>query len=111
MAEFDPKRREQLPKKRKPSRSRRFETINEFVDEQIQTMTRSEITVFLFLWRHADSSNQVQCSHGQIANAVGVSRRAAITAVQGLESRGVIRCIWRSGLNQERGNKYRITTK
>ena len=120
MASFDPMKREangrphaasqNRQSKRKKTASQRWLAYNAFVDGFLSNLNRSELRTFNWLFRHADSSNVVQASHGQIAKSVGLSRRAVVDAVKRLENLQAIKCIWRSGLNQSEGSKFAITT-
>lgn len=96
--------------KPKPTRnkSNRFSPYNAFYDRLAGKAQPIDHAVYGYLFRHADGKNVVQTSHGNIAKALGKDRRTIIRSVKRLEQIGAVKCVWRSGLGREQGNKYQL---
>lgn len=87
----------------------RFETINEFVDEILGELNRSEICLWVILWRdERNGSSKVSQSH--IAKRANCSDRSIRSALHSLKEKGLVVVMNQGGLN--RGpSKYKVTTQ
>ena len=80
----------------KPSR---FRVLNQFVDQTLQRLTRSDIAAWLILYRDTQPDGTVRTSLNQIAERGGMSRRAAIDAVNRLSRSRLIQVVRKGGLS------------
>lgn len=84
----------------------RFAVLNAFVDCSLSGLRRSEIAVWLVLYRDVRDGS-VRTSQADIARRAGLSDRAVRSALAKLEQLGLLVCIFRGGLN--RGTtRYRV---
>lgn len=94
--------------KGKPSRStrNRFAVLNAFVDAAAGELSRSELLVWLTLYR--DTRHGIACtSQADIARRSRLSERTIRYAIKRLEGRGLLTLVYRGGIN--RGpSKYRV---
>jgi hypothetical protein len=72
-----------------------FETFNGLVDLGLRLLSRSEIVAYLVLLRDTKPDGTARTSFTDIAARGGISRRAAVSAVQSLVERGVIEVVRR----------------
>lgn len=89
--------------KPKPSR---FTTYNHAVDCHLPKMSGSEAKAYMVLWR-CERGGVVELSHQQLADACGVTRRAAINAVAKLTAMKLIRRIKKGNVRRE-SNRYQL---
>ena len=99
----------QTEPKRKPNHGKtgnRFAVLNAFVDTAAGKLTRSEILVWLVLYR--DTRNGVAgTSQADIARRAHVTGRTVRRAIRKLEERRLLVLVYRGGLN--RGpSRYRV---
>ena len=95
--------------KRKPNRQKtgnRFAILNTFVDTAAGELSRSEILVWLVLYR--DTRNGIaKTSQADIARRAGNSTRTVCRAINRLRKRGLLIVVYQGGLN--RGpSKYKV---
>ncbi|MCO6045907.1 helix-turn-helix domain-containing protein [Aeoliella sp. ICT_H6.2] len=87
---------------RKPTDRRttagRFAVLNEFVDCSLAGLTKSELLVWLVLYRDT-RSGAARTAQSDIARRSGVSIRSVQTAIAKLVTRGLLKCVHRGGLN------------
>jgi len=95
--------------KLKPNRRKtgnRFAVLNSFVDTAAAKLSRSEILVWMILYR--DTRNDIsRTSQVDIARRAGTSTRTVCRAINRLRKRGLLIMIYQGGLN--RGpSKYKV---
>jgi DNA-binding MarR family transcriptional regulator len=78
----------------------RFETFNAFVDEGMANLTRSEVNVWLVLYRDTKPEGTARTSLADIARRAGIDRQTASRAVTSLRQRKMLQIIRRGGLNR-----------
>jgi hypothetical protein len=84
----------------------RFRILNGFVDCSLADLTRSEIAVWLILYRDTRDGT-VRGSQSNIARRAGLTVRGVQKALDKLTGRGLVRVIFKGGLN--RGpSRYRV---
>ena len=84
----------------------RFAVLNEFVDCSLAGLSKVELMVWLVLYRDTRNGT-ARTSQADIARRGGVSVRAVQYATSRMERRGLLRCVYRGGLN--RGpNRWRV---
>ncbi len=84
----------------------RFATLNTFVDFTAGTLRRSEIVVWLILYR--DTKDGIaRTSQADIARRGGLGRRTVCLAIRRLERRGLLCVVYRGGLNRG-ASSYRV---
>jgi len=93
------------PKTRKTSD--RFKDLNTFVDFSMAELGRSEIAVWLVLYRDI-RDDIAQTGQTDIARRSGISDRTVRRALKKLESKGLVKIVWRGRLGTG-PSKYRIT--
>lgn len=77
----------------------RFRTLNAFVDCTIADLTRSEIAVWMVLYR--DTRDGTAClSFDAIAARAGCDRRSVCTALGQLEKQGLVKVVYRGGIGR-----------
>ena len=100
---------DQQPSKRKSRHGKtagRFAVLNTFIDFTIQSLTRNEIAVWLILYRDT-RADIASTSQQDIARRAGIHRRTVSRARKRLEKLGLVKIVYRGGLNQGI-SKYRI---
>jgi hypothetical protein len=84
----------------------RFAVLNAFVDSTLATLSRSELAVWLVLYRDTRDGT-VRTAQTDIARRAGVSVRSVKTAIAKLTAAGLLTVVYRGGLN--RGpSRYRV---
>jgi hypothetical protein len=100
---------EQSKPKRRASRRKtgnRFAVLNAFVDAAAGELSRSEILVWLVLYR--DTRNGIaETSQADIARRARLSSRTVRYAIGRLTKRGLLALVYRGGLNRGT-SKYRV---
>ncbi len=89
------------PNTNKPKRKagERFGVLNGFVDLTLATLTRSEIAIWLILYR--DTKDGIaRTSFDDLARRAGCDRRNVSRALQVLESRGLVVVVSRGGFRR-----------
>ena len=87
----------------KPNRRRtgdRFAVINTFVDFSLATLGRSDIAVWLVLFRDTKQDGIARTGQADIARRAGVSERTVRRAIGRLQRRGLLLVVRRGGLSQ-----------
>lgn len=88
--------------KGKPERRRtgdRFELLNGFVDFTAGTLSRSELLVWLTLYR--DTRDDIaKTGQADVARRTGLGERTVRWAIGRLEGRGLLDVVYRGGLNR-----------
>jgi len=77
----------------------RFQTLNAFVDVAMVNLCRGDIVVWLVLYRDTKSGT-ARTGQTDIARRAGLSVRGVAKAIRRLEKRGLLRTIYRGGLNR-----------
>jgi hypothetical protein len=85
----------------------RFADINGFVDNTMSTFTRSEIAVWLVLWRDTKPDGLVRTSQKDIGRRAGASDRAVRTALRKLIGAGLVK-VTRKGRLGAGPSAYRV---
>jgi DNA-binding MarR family transcriptional regulator len=90
----------------KEQSSGRFQMLNAFVDGTMADLTRAELAVWLVLFR--DTRNGVAAiSQENIARRSGCNRRTVNRALRRLEQLGLVKLVYRGGLNGT-VSRYRV---
>ena len=101
---------EQTKPKRKPSHRKtgnRFAVLNAFVDTAAGELSRSEILVWLVLYR--DTRNGIaETSQADIARRAKLCSRTVRYAIGRLIDRGLLDLVYRGGINRGT-SKYRVS--
>jgi hypothetical protein len=84
--------------RRKGDLARRFGLYNAVVDYAIRDMHRSELVVFLILWRHAKADGTVSASIADLARRGGCSRRTIQNEIKRLITKRLLGRIKRGTL-------------
>jgi hypothetical protein len=84
----------------------RFAVLNAFVDFALSALSRSEIAVWLVLYRDTRDGT-ARTSYDDIARRAGMNRRSVGRAVRQLEKRGLVRVVHRGGLRRGM-SRYRV---
>lgn len=94
------------PERRKGLAGERFAVLNRFIDFTAGTCRRSELLVWLILFR--DTKNGLAgTSQSDIAKRTRLGRRTVQLALNSLEAKGLAQCVYRGGLS--RGiSRYRV---
>jgi len=93
------------PKARKTTD--RFKMLNTFVDCSMAYLGRSEIAVWLVLYRDS-RDNVARTGQTDIARRSGISDRTVCRALKKLESKGLVEVIWRGRLGTG-PSRYRVS--
>jgi DNA-binding MarR family transcriptional regulator len=88
------------PKTSKRRSALRFELLNAFVDGGMAELSRSELAVWLALYRDAKPDGIARASLADLARRGGMDRQTASRAVGRLERRKMLRVVQRGGLNR-----------
>jgi predicted transcriptional regulator len=103
---FDRNRPDGKPAGAKAKAGERFAVLNAFVDFALAELSRSEIAVWLVLFRDTRDGT-ARTSYDDIARRAGLNRRNVGRAVRRLEARGMVKVVHRGGLR--RGvSRYRV---
>ena len=104
-----PDTNEQRKPKRKSRHGKaanRFDVLNNFVDFTICELPRGCVTVWFVLYRDTKDGT-ARTSQADISRRAGMSVRGVRDATRRLESRGLLKTVYRGGLN--RGpSRYRV---
>lgn len=91
---------------RRRKHAERFAVLNTFVDCSMADLSRAEALAWLVLYRDTRNGT-ARTSHADIARRIGSDPRTARRAVRRLIDRGLLRLVYRGGLN--RGpSRYRV---
>jgi len=100
------KRNGSKPRKSMQRTRDRFGVLNDFVDCSAAELNRSELLVWLVLYR--DARDGIACtSQAAIARRAGVDDRTVRRAIKRLERRKLLKTVYRGGLNRGT-SKYRV---
>ena len=87
------------PKGKTPDAAGRFAVVNAFVDASMADLSRTELAVWLCLWR--DSRDGVaRTAQTYIADRCGCKRESVSRALSGLVERGLVKVVRQGGLNR-----------
>lgn len=86
----------------------RFGTLNAFVDATVAGLKRSELVVWLVLFRDTKANGLARTSQADIARRGGLSERMVRYALQKLAAAGLVRVV-SSGRLRDRASVYRVT--
>jgi DNA-binding MarR family transcriptional regulator len=78
----------------------RFEILNAFVDRSMGGLSRSEVVIWLALYRDTKRDGTARTSLNDLARRGGVDRQTASRAVGKLERRKMLQVVRRGGLNR-----------
>lgn len=101
-----PGRTEAIMTKEK-SRRGRFEEINAFVDFTIRGLNRTEIAMWLMLWRDTKPDGLAKTSQSDLARRAGANERTVRRAIRRLTALGLLRVVHAGGL-QRGPSHYRV---
>jgi hypothetical protein len=82
------------------SRRGRFEEINAFVDFTIRGLNRTEIAVWLMLWRDTKPDGIAKTSQSDLARRAGATERTVRRAIRRLTALGLLRVVHAGGLRR-----------
>lgn len=88
--------------------STRFAVLNTFVDESARLVSTTAQSVWFVLYRETKPNGLAQISHNQIAEMIGLKRRATINATQELIAKGLIRVVQRGSAATHEPTIYRV---
>jgi len=92
---------------KKPSKSRdRFQVLNNFVDFTMRNLQAADVRVWFVLYRDTKDGTAAT-AQTDIARRAGVSVRTVHGSVKRLERLGLLKVIYRGGLNRG-SSRYRI---
>lgn len=95
------------PRTTKRRSSLRFELFNAFVDGGMAGLSRSELVVWIILYRDTKPDGTARTSLADLARRGGMDRQTASRAIGRLEKRKMLQVLRRGGLN--RGpSSYRV---
>jgi DNA-binding MarR family transcriptional regulator len=94
------------PKPRHSNTRNRFMVLNSFVDDAASELGRSELLVWLVLYRDT-RDGAVTTSQSEIAKRAGICDRTVRRALGHLQRRGLLQVIRRGGPNKG-ASKYRV---
>lgn len=77
----------------------RFVVLNEFVDLSLGGLTRSDLIVWIVLYRDTRNGT-AQTAQADIARRGSISKRAVQYAMQRLRKYGLLKCVYQGGLNR-----------
>ena len=103
-------RRKEPTKGRQEAAAGRFQVLNAFVDQWRRMVSPSALAVWLVLYRETKPDGLAQISHNQIADLIGLKRRATINATQELVEKGLVDIVKRGSAKTHEATKYKITT-
>lgn len=86
--------------KKSKQAGQRFKTINQFCDVTLAGLNRSELAIWLLLWRDTRPEGLARASQANLAQRAGVSTRTAGRAVDALHRKGLLSVVKRGGLSQ-----------
>src|SRR5258708_31918698 len=79
------------PKPAKQSRAKgRFGEINGFIDVTLADLPRSELVVWLILWRDCKPDGLAQTSQAEMARRGGMTTKAVKLAVRSFKAKGML---------------------
>ena len=87
------------PRKKNPQAAGRFQVMNDFADTSAKSVSTTAQAAWWILFRETKSSGLASVSFNQVADAIGLQRRAAIRAIQELETAGLLTVVKRGSLN------------
>lgn len=93
----------------KPNRKKtanRFAVLNAFVDETLSSLCRGDIAVWLVLYRDTRDGT-ARTAQTDLARRCGLSVRGTAKALKRLEKRGLLKVVYRGGLNRG-ASRYRV---
>ena len=85
--------------KAKKQAASRFAVLNAFIDGTMEELCRGDIVVWLVLYRDTRNGT-AQTSQIDIARRAGLSTRGVRGALGRLKRRGLVRCVYKGGLNR-----------
>lgn len=86
------------PEGKSPATTARFKTMNEFADFSAKSVSTTAQAAWWILFRETKPNGLASVSFNQIADLIGLKRRAAIRAVQELEDAGLLTVVKRGSL-------------
>lgn len=94
-----------------PARGDRFRSLNGFIDGVMRDLTRSELSVWLVLFRDVKADTGLATvSQASVAGRVGVSVRCVQKALRGLTGRGLVTVVRRGRLGAG-ASVYRVSAR
>lgn len=98
---------EPTKRKTKHSSQGRFLAINAFIDTTMASLTNSQRSVWLILWRDTKPNGLAETSQADLARRAGVTDRMVRHALTELIRRGLVRVVKRGSLQRGR-SVYRV---
>ncbi len=95
----NPKATKAPAKANRKATANRFGVLNEFVDCSLAGLTKAELIVWFTLYRDTRNGT-ARTSQADIARRGGISKRAVQYATGRLVRRGLLRCVFKGGINQ-----------
>ncbi len=93
-------------KPKRKTTGKRFEVLNSFVDETLSTLCRGDIAVWLILYRDTRDGT-ARTAQSDLARRSGLSVRGVRKALLRLEKQGLLKVVYRGGLNRGM-SRYRV---
>lgn len=93
----------------KPTRKatgKRFEVLHSFIDETLSALCRGDIAVWLVLYRDTRDGT-ARTAQSDLSRRSGLSVRGVVKALRRLEKHGLLKVVYRGGLNREM-SRYRV---
>jgi hypothetical protein len=78
----------------------RFAVLNAFADYTLAALTRSELAVWLLLWRDTKPNGVAHTSQADLARRAGVNVRTVKRTVASLYRRGLVVLVYRGSLRR-----------
>jgi len=94
------------PSANRKATAKRFVVLNSFVDESLSTLCRGDIAIWLILYRDTREGT-ARTAQSDLARRSGMSIRGAAKALKRLEKRGLMKVVYRGGLNRG-ASRYRV---
>ena len=94
------------PKPKRQATANRFAVLNSFVDETLSTLCRGDIAVWLILYRDTRDGT-ARTAQSDLARRSDMSVRGVAKAIKRLEKRGLLKVVYRGGLNRG-ASRYRV---
>ncbi len=95
----EPSKKAEQPKRKKETAGR-FAVINAFADMTLAGLDRSEIAVWLLLWRDTKPDGLAKTSQANLAQRAGVTERTARRAIGSLQRAKLLTVTYRGGLRR-----------
>lgn len=85
------------PPKPKRESKLRFEVLNAFVDQSLAGLTRTELAVWVILFRDTKPNGTARASYDDLARRAGCDRRSVARAIKRLKGRSMLKTVVKGG--------------